>query len=83
MHLKGGENMSRGDVEFAGLRGVVTQVCQLRLEPADARQFAAVEQRLLTRHRLFIRPDAESFSGKAFPGEQRSRIEFAQGAISL
>ena len=77
MHLERRDHVTGRNIQLAGLRRGITQASQLRLEPADARQLPR-QLRLLTRHRLFVRPDPQAFGGQALPGEQRSRVELAQ-----
>ncbi|MNF72666.1 hypothetical protein D3C84_546480 [compost metagenome] len=77
MHLEGGEDMPCGDVQFASLGCFIAHACQLRLIPGNARQLR-IELRLLPGDSLLVRPNANAFASQAFPGEQRTWIEFAQ-----
>jgi len=77
MHLKSRQHMTRRYVQFTGLWCGITQPGQLPLEPADAWQLYR-ELGLLARHGLLVGPDTQAFGSQAFPGEQRTGIEFAQ-----
>ncbi|MNL07070.1 hypothetical protein D3C87_1277300 [compost metagenome] len=77
MHLERCDDMARGDIQFAGLRRLITEAGKLCLVPTDARQLC-IELSLLAGHSLLVRPDADAFRRQTFPREQRARVKLAQ-----
>ena len=76
-HLEGGNHMTCGDIQHAGLLDLIAKPCQLLLVPANAWRVDA-EVGLLPCHGVSIRPDTQPGIGQALPREQWPRVQLAQ-----